>query len=129
MFIKCLVFIEGKGNMVTLHQIANARSPAECKALGRSVSEYKDAVWKKLRYNAMRFNLIAKFAQNQNLKDKLLATGDNILVEASPTDCVWGVGLRENDPRIRNPKQWRGQNLLGKCLMEVRAEFIDSAQI
>jgi len=56
----------------------------------------------------------------------LLATGNTILAEASPYDCKWGIGLSADDPRARNPAEWRGGNLLGEVLMEVREELLKS---
>ena len=61
-----------------------------------------------------------KFSQNLALRDFLLATGDTVLVEASPYDCIWGIGLRKDDPDSRVPEKWHGENLLGFALMEVR---------
>ncbi len=61
-----------------------------------------------------------KFRQNPPLAAALLATGDTILVEASPYDRIWGVGLKWNDPRILDQSLWLGTNLLGKALMKVR---------
>ena len=61
-----------------------------------------------------------KFSQNEIFKQKLLETGNRILVEASPVDKIWGVGLDENDENILDESKWKGQNLLGKALMEVR---------
>jgi ribA/ribD-fused uncharacterized protein len=65
----------------------------------------------------------AKFIQNNGLRKKLLATKNSTLVEANPKDIIWGVGLSENDPNIANPNCWRGQNLLGEILMQVRTEI------
>ena len=65
-------------------------------------------------------NVLKSKFQIPELKEALLRTGDRIIVEASPYDKIWGVGLEENDPRILNEKNWRGQNLLGKALIEVR---------
>jgi ribA/ribD-fused uncharacterized protein len=67
--------------------------------------------------------LRAKFSQNQALKDYLLATGDAILVEAAPRDRLWGIGMGENNPDVADQKKWKGRNLLGKALMQVRDEF------
>jgi ribA/ribD-fused uncharacterized protein len=67
--------------------------------------------------------LRAKFSQNQNLKDYLVATGDAILVEAAPRDRLWGIGMGENNPDIADQNKWNGRNLLGKALMQVRDEF------
>ena len=64
-----------------------------------------------------------QFSQNPKLGKYLLATGSNILAEASPHDCKWGIGLSADDPRARNLSEWRGDNLLGQVLMEVRDEL------
>ena len=64
--------------------------------------------------------LWAKFSQNATLKMFMLSTGDAIIVEASPRDRLWGIGMGELNPNVRDPKKWRGQNLLGKALMETR---------
>jgi ribA/ribD-fused uncharacterized protein len=64
---------------------------------------------------------IAKFQQNPLLKEFILSTKDQILVEASPDDKIWGIGLSSNDPHIEDPNCWRGLNLLGLALMEARA--------
>ena len=68
----------------------------------------------------MTLALYAKFSQNPDLKAKLVATGEKVLVEASPNDKIWGIGLRPNDPNVQDPTLWKGENLLGKCLMVVR---------
>jgi predicted NAD-dependent protein-ADP-ribosyltransferase YbiA (DUF1768 family) len=64
-----------------------------------------------------------KFGQDAALKAHLLSTGDDVLVEASPTDRIWGIGMAASNPDAKNPSKWRGQNLLGKALMEVRARL------
>jgi ribA/ribD-fused uncharacterized protein len=70
---------------------------------------------------------LAKFQQNKYLKDRLLATGNKIIVEAAWYDMVWGVGLREDDPLILDKANWTGTNWLGKTLMLVR-ERVESAE-
>jgi ribA/ribD-fused uncharacterized protein len=62
----------------------------------------------------------AKFIANPVLQEKLLSTGNKILVEASPYDDIWGIGMKEDDPDVENPKKWQGLNLLGQALMSVR---------
>ena len=63
---------------------------------------------------------VANFSRNELVRDFLLATGDAVLVEASPRDCVWGIALGQDSPKARNPTTWRGQNLLGFALIDVR---------
>lgn len=93
-----------------------------CKMLGREVKPYDDLVWRNARYDIMLDVLREKFRQNPELMEQLLATGDLILVEASQSDTIWGVGLAADHPDITNPSKWRGQNLLGKALMFIRDE-------
>ena len=61
-----------------------------------------------------------KFGQHPALREFLLGTGDRVLVEASPMDRVWGIGLAADDERAADPARWRGLNLLGFALMEAR---------
>lgn len=108
------------GDAITAEKILAASHPREHKALGRSVSGYDDEIWKERRGRIVAHGCYAKFSQNQVLREALLATGDTLLVEASPYDSIWGVGLGQHDPRILDPRQWKGQNLLGIALMQVR---------
>ena len=66
---------------------------------------------------------MTEFGRNESLKVVLLGTGDRILVEASPYDKIWGIGLAESNPKCKDPAQWKGLNLLGFALMEVRARL------
>lgn len=66
---------------------------------------------------------LAKFEQNPDMRAELAATGSRVLVEASPLDRIWGIGLRADDPRARDASQWRGENLLGQALMDVRGRL------
>ena len=102
-----------------IDKIVNANQPNQAKQYGREIKHYNDRIWSNRRYQVMVDVLRIKF-QDPELKEILLQTGDRIIVEASPYDKIWGVGLEENDPRILNERNWRGQNLLGKALMEVR---------
>ncbi len=90
------------------------------KKLGRQVAGYDDEVWKADRQEISVRGNIYKFAQNPKLKEFLLSTGDKILVEASPKDRIWGIGLDENHPDAIVPSRWQGENLLGFALMEAR---------
>jgi ribA/ribD-fused uncharacterized protein len=106
-----------------LTEIMTTTNPTTIKALGRSVRNYDDAVWAQHRYNQVLRGIKAKFSQNPAMAKILLNTGDAIIAEASPTDRIWGVGLRATDSRILNPSKWQGQNLLGRALMETRTEL------
>lgn len=103
------------------HRILNSKSPAEAKAIGRQVKNYDDSTWNKARVGVVIKGNYHKFSQNPEMKDILLSTGTRILVEASPHDKIWGIGLGENDARALNPGEWRGYNLLGYSLVIVRS--------
>jgi ribA/ribD-fused uncharacterized protein len=108
------------GDDETLSKILAAPGPGAVKALGRTVKNFAEAEWEIARFDiAVRGNR-AKFSQNPALRIYLLNTGANVLVEASPVDTIWGVGLATDDPRVHNPDQWPGINLLGFALMKVR---------
>ncbi len=96
------------------------RHPSGVKDLGRQVKNYNDKAWSCVRLGYMINVNYLKFSQNPEFKDLLLKTGDKILVEASPVDGVWGVKLAENNPLILDEKNWKGLNLLGVALIEVR---------
>ncbi len=105
-------------------RILEARTPKEHKALGRKVRGFEGAVWERERERIVYEGNHAKFTQNEPLRAALLATKGTLLVEASPLDRIWGVGLSEEDPRIQDPAQWRGQNLLGKVLTRLREDLL-----
>lgn len=109
-------------NIMTELKQSFGTHPAVAKKLGRAVKPYNDKKWRAVRYPVMIDVLKSKFSHPE-LKQQLLDTGDRILVEASPFDAIWGVKMDMNDPRIRNPKLWRGENLLGCALMEVRQQL------
>ena len=101
-------------------QIMQTTDPKILKALGRKIKNYDDAAWSDIRTDIMRAVVKAKFEQNSDLMQKLLSTEDAILVEANAFDTFWGCGLRASDFSINDPAKWRGQNILGQILMEVR---------
>lgn len=111
------------GDLHTLENILAAPSPASAKALGRTVQGFDGSVWAKNRCRIVINGSFEKFRQNPDLLAFLLATGKGILVEASPSDKIWGIGLAENDFEAKNPTKWPGLNLLGFALMEVRARL------
>jgi ribA/ribD-fused uncharacterized protein len=95
-------------------------APFQCKMLGRGVKPYNDDQWAEVRYTVMCDILMAKFGQNVELTDELLATEDRVIVEASPTDVIWGIGMDTDNPDILDSTCWRGLNLLGNALMYTR---------
>lgn len=108
------------GDHRTAGRILDAETPKEAKALGRQASGFDQKEWEARRYEIVVDAGRNKFGQHDDLRDFLLGTGDRVLVEASPRDRIWGVGLGEDDPDIHDPRRWRGLNLLGFALGEVR---------
>lgn len=105
-------------------QILVANHPRQHKALGRKVRGFDAERWNAHREQIVLAGNRAKFTQNLELRAALLGTAGTELVEASPYDRIWGIGLGASDPRARNPATWRGQNLLGKILTRLREELI-----
>ncbi len=101
-------------------KIIVAEKPAVAKALGREVRNFDSAVWDSSAYSIVVEGNRHKFSQNENLLKFLLSTGNKVLVEASPADSIWGIGLPQDSNEAMNPFRWRGTNLLGFALMEVR---------
>ena len=100
--------------------IMNSDHPAVMKQLGSKVRNFDQHIWNIYCQDIVTVTTYLKFTQTPTLKEFLLNTGDCLLVEASPLDPIWGAGVDENDPRIHDPAQWPGSNLLGECLMKVR---------
>jgi ribA/ribD-fused uncharacterized protein len=116
MWRKAMLF----GDATTAEQILAAAHPHRAKALGRQVRDFDQQTWENHRFDIVVAGSIAKFGQHENLRDFLLATHERVLVEASPTDRIWGIGLAGSDERAADPKAWRGLNLLGFALMRAR---------
>lgn len=110
-------------------KIMKSRSPKEQKALGRQVKNFDAEKWNSIAKNIVYEGNKAKFEQNPDMYATLLATHGTTLVEASPYDCVWGIGLAENDPRANDRTQWRGTNWLGETLTNLRQDFIKQESI
>jgi ribA/ribD-fused uncharacterized protein len=108
------------GDAEALGDIAATCDPAACKALGRRVRGFDEVRWRGARFDLVTRGNVAKFA-GEPLRGYLLATGDEILVEASPRDRIWGIGLGRHSETASDPRTWRGQNLLGFALVRARA--------
>jgi ribA/ribD-fused uncharacterized protein len=105
-------------------RIVAAKSPVEAKALGREVKGFKADVWTEKCYQIVVEGNFHKFSQNEELKEFLLQTKDRVIVEASPVDKIWGIGLTGDSDKAENPLLWNGLNLLGFALMEVRDQLV-----
>lgn len=109
------------GDYAAAKKIMNCSTPREAKSLGRAVKNFNEKKWRRLRYGVVWNGNFLKFSQHHDARVELLETGEQILVEASASDAIWGVGLPEGHPNILIPSQWAGLNLLGFVLMSVRS--------
>ncbi|MER8522696.1 NADAR family protein [Mesorhizobium sp. M0184] len=112
------------GDEQALQQILKARSPKQAKNFGREVRGFDEATWNREKRRIVTEGSFAKFAQNKALGKFLQSTGSLVIVEASPVDRVWGIGLSAEDDRAANPLLWRGENLLGFALMSARDRLL-----
>jgi ribA/ribD-fused uncharacterized protein len=113
---KALIFNDKE----SFEKILMENNPKIIKALGRQVKYFNAKEWDKIKYKIVLDGNFYKFSQNQEMLKILQSTGNKILVEASPYDKIWGIGVDENNEKIYNPNYWKGENLLGFALMEVR---------
>ena len=104
----------------TMREILTFEKPVVAKALGREIKNFNPDSWANASYEIVVEGNKHKFYQNEALKNFLIQTGDMILVEASPVDAIWGIGLGQDAIEAKNPYTWKGSNLLGFALMEVR---------
>ena len=113
---KARLFNDGE----TRDKILASSDPKEQKALGRKVKNFSQEIWDRNARNIVHKGNMERFQQNKYLRDLLFDTAGHLLVEASPYDPVWGIGLNAKDPRALDPKQWKGKNWLGEILTNVR---------
>lgn len=111
------------GDLKQRLEILSASNPDQIKRLGRGVACFDQAEWAKVRFEVVVAASLHKFGQNTDLRAHLLATADAVIVEASPLDEVWGIGLAASDASARDPLAWRGENLLGFALMRAREQL------
>jgi ribA/ribD-fused uncharacterized protein len=113
---KALLF----GDEENFNLILQANKPGVVKQLGRSVKNFDPVIWKARAYELVVEGNFYKFSQSEDLKTFLLQSGNKIIVEASPVDNIWGIGLPADNPAASDPFKWKGTNLLGFALMEAR---------
>jgi len=123
MWLKAISFSDTETANDILKMCNVNNTPIQCKKLGRQVKNFDPEVWKLKCIPAMYLAVQHKFAQNSWLSKQLLDTENKVLVEASPYDKIWGIGLAEGDPEAQDESKWKGTNLLGKVLMDVRKEL------
>ncbi|MFC3997982.1 NADAR family protein [Nocardiopsis sediminis] len=111
------------GDTAAAGRILAAAEPGAAKRLGREVAGFDEAVWRERRFDIVVRGSVHKFGQNAELGAFLRATAARVLVEASPLDRVWGIGLAADDERAADPALWPGENLLGFALMRARTEL------
>jgi ribA/ribD-fused uncharacterized protein len=108
------------GDEAMATRILAAVYPKEAKALGREITGFNEATWTKHRSEIVIQGNHHKFSQDSALRRFLVTTGDRVLVEASPNDSIWGIGLAGDHIHATRPEKWPGMNLLGFALMQVR---------
>lgn len=108
-------------------QILASRDPGKAKAFGRKVKHFDEQTWRAHRWDIVVAANSHKFGQHPHLQHYLFGTGSSVLVEASPVDTIWGIGLDGRSPDAAKPDAWKGLNLLGFALMEARAALLGRA--
>ncbi len=126
MYGKALLF----GDQEIAEEILKSSNPGSQKALGRKVKKFNQTIWAKHAREIVYKACDAKFRQNENLLKRLLKTKGTTLVEASPVDPIWGIGLAEDNPQAHNRHTWRGKNWLGQVLTQLREDILaESAEV
>ncbi|MFE0510763.1 NADAR family protein [Streptomyces sp. NPDC058964] len=115
------------GDAEAERRILAAGHPSQAKKAGRLVRDFDEATWEQERFRIVVEGSVHKFTAHAGLREFLLNTGDRVLVEASPVDRVWGIGLAASDEAAQHPERWRGPNLLGFALMEARERIAGGA--
>ena len=112
----------------TAEKILSTDDVAEIKALGRIVQHFDEEIWREKRVSIVHKGVLQKFLQNPELAEKLLETGEQMIAECAVKDKIWGIGLSMGDEERFCVDKWKGQNLLGQILMQVRAEISVQSQ-
>ncbi len=119
MYHKAMLF----ANEDISRKVLKCKHPREAKKLGRQVVGFDETIWNNKRYGIVVNANVLKFGQNPDLLGYLLNTNERVLVEASPVDKIWGIGLAVDNPNVEQPEHWQGLNLLGYALMAAREQL------
>ena len=125
MFQKAILF----GDNQTAMQILKTSNPREQKQLGREIQGFNQSTWDEEKKSIVYKGNYLKFTQNAELLETLLATQGTLLVEASPTDTIWGVGTELDTPELYIPSKWKGENLLGFILTQLREDMLNEREV
>lgn len=123
MLNKARLMRDVNAEQAVLADIKGSPDPSVVKKIGRQVTNWDQAKWDQHCFEIVAEGNVAKFSQDDELRKYLLGTGDMVLVEASPHDKVWGIGMRREEADAKNPLKWKGKNLLGFAIMEARARI------
>lgn len=119
---KALLF----GDEDIYRKIISSEKPGAAKEFGRHINGFDEVIWDENKTDLVVAGNYYKFSQHPGLRHFLINTGSRILVEASPADFIWGIGLAENNPAAADFRNWPGKNLLGFALIEVRDQLRSS---
>lgn len=124
MYRKCMLF----GDEEAAQAVMATDDVETQQSIGRKTKGYLPATWNGMRQIIAFEGLMAKFSQNEDLKQQLLETGNAYLVECAGKDKVWACGIRLSDNRRFDAMNWDGTNILGFALMEVRSKLNDCVE-
>lgn len=122
MYYKAMTFQDKDAMQAVLKE----SDPRNQKQIGRNIKGYDDDIWNEVKFNIVARNNLLKFSQNCSWRELLIYTDGYELVEASPYDKIWGVGLGADNPDIFDKDKWQGENLLGKAIMDARDKIIST---
>lgn len=125
MFKKAKLF----NDYVSAKQVLETKDPSKAKKIGRKVANFDHRVWDVCKKEIVLYGILEKFKQNPDIRQVLFASYPYKIVEASPYDTIWGIGMGFDDPNITNESKWKGENLLGEILTEVRELLMDSTDV
>lgn len=116
------------GDHEALAAVMATSSPREQKAIGRRIRGFQEGLWNSVCRGIVYRGNLAKFEQSDRLRNLLLATGKRTIVEASPVDSIWGIGLAADHPDASEPSRWIGRNWLGIAVMQVRDQIAEGLE-